>query len=126
MPHTCPSCGKVLRGDYLARTPITQNHHGNDKKCPGIGEMGIWASVESSNQQKNKARVAGSALSAEHKEQKSVSNLKTYQTPHHNAAVQKDRENKAKNLGLPGHGSADSNSKKNNATKSKLDQINKK
>jgi hypothetical protein len=59
------------------------------------------------------------------KQEKSVSNLNTYQTQHHNANIQKNREEKAKTLGLPGHGSSDSNSKKNNATKDKLNQINK-
>jgi hypothetical protein len=125
MTFLCPVCNKEIRAGYMVNSEITGIHHGGNLKCQGIGRVAVKGDIESKSQQKNKARVAGLNASAQHKQEKSVSNLKTYQTPHQNPNIQKDRENKAKTLGLPGHGSADSNSKKNNATKNKLNQINK-
>jgi hypothetical protein len=98
MPFFCPDCEKQLRGDYIA---ITDDQHGADKKCTGIGKEGVWGHNESKTQQKNKARVAGLAAADQHKKNQSVSNLNTYQTQHPNAATQRQREEKAKKFGVP-------------------------
>jgi|ERR1700730_14972084 hypothetical protein len=96
-----------------------------ERRCEGIGEKGVFGHVESKNQQKNKARAANFAASAQHKEHKSESNLKIYQTAHNNVDIQNARIEKAKKEGLKGHGSATSNSGRNNATTQGLNRVNK-
>jgi hypothetical protein len=125
MAFFCPECGQKLKDNYSVVRDISNLDHGKPLNCEGIGQKGLFAHEQSKKQQQVQARLAGMQAGAQHKDQKSVSNLNMYQTPHNNPAIQRAREEKAKKLGLKGHGSADSNSKQNSGTAKGLKQINK-
>lgn len=75
-------------------------------------------------QQKTKESTQGLADAKVKKENKSVQNIRTYQTQLKDPVKQQAREQKAKDVGLKGHGSSNSNSGQNNATKGGLAKIN--
>jgi spore germination protein GerM len=126
MPFYCPECGKTLKSNYSIVRDITTVDHGKPTNCEGVGQKGVYDHEMSKNQKKNMERVAGTAAAKLHKEEKSVSNLNSYQTPLKNRGDQLERENNARTLGLKGHASANSNSKQNFGTTKGLNAINKK
>ena len=127
MPHIfiCPDCGTELSKNYLANKKITSAMHGKPYNCKAIeNKVGINAYQEPKHQQKNKNKAAGVAAAKSHKELKSVQNLNAYQTQHKNQQIQQQRENSARQIGLPGHHSQNSNSNMNSGTSSSLNKIN--
>ncbi len=126
MEFICPACEKKLNKGYLIINPIKVNDHPGGKCAKGgIGQKGIVAHLLSKKQQKTQASALGSAAAKAKKENKSVANLNTYQTPLKDAAKQQAREQKARDVGLKGHGSSNSNAGQNNATTGGLTSINK-
>lgn len=128
MPHifVCPDCGTELGKTYLANKKITAAMHGKPFNCPAIdNKIGINSYQQPKHQQKNKNKAAGIAAAKNHKDLKSVQNLNAYQTPHKDQKIQQKRENLARQIGLPGHHSQNSNSNMNSGTSSALNRINK-
>jgi hypothetical protein len=80
---------------------------------------------EDKHNQKNRDRVGAVAKNKQHHQDQSEKNL-GYQTAHKNQDIQAKRVQDAREGGLPGHLSADSNSKRNNATTKRLNEINRK
>ncbi len=124
----CPDCGLELNSTYIMGTVITNQHHPN-KKCSGdgIGKKGVIDNTpqQSKKQQKIAATQAAAAKNDAHKVAQSERNMNTYQTRHKDDAVQQARVEKAGQVGLGGHASANSNSKQNNNTTGGLAAINK-
>jgi hypothetical protein len=124
MPFHCPTCNIKLRENYNASKFISEEMHGKPFSCTAIGTLKGQTYVEmSKNQRKTKEREAGLAAAKTHKVDKSVRNLETYQTPAR-APLQATRVESAKVNLIGGHGSATSNSKRNNSTNSGLNKVN--
>jgi hypothetical protein len=98
MPFFCPECGQKLKDNYSIVRNISNEDHGKPLNCEGIGQKGVYGHEQSKKQQQVQARVAAVAVSAHHRQEKSVSNLNKYQTRHKNDSVQQGREERAKTL----------------------------
>lgn len=125
MDFICPACGKKLNNSYFVNNAIKVNDHPGAKCAKGgIGQVGERVESVSKKQQKTKESTQGLADAKVKKENKSVQNIRTYQTQLKDPVKQQAREQKAKDVGLKGHGSSNSNSGQNNATKGGLAKIN--
>ena len=84
------------------------------------------SSQNAKEQAKKEAIALGKKKAEEKKKNKAVTNLNAYQTRHKNQAIQQQREQTAREYGLPGHASGAGSSKKNRATTQGLKRINRK
>jgi hypothetical protein len=119
----CPVCNKRISDNHLVTKAITADEHPGTSKCGGIGQMARYGHEVAKHQQKTNDKIAGENRSAKHKANNSARNANLYETPHKNAALQQARVDQAVKVGLPGHASANSNSKPNSGTTNKLKQI---
>jgi hypothetical protein len=119
----CPVCGVKLTVGYIANKVIDDAHHPGS--CAGIGQgKGVYLHEIPKHQKKVAESQARHVKSVNHKQHKSVQNLRNYQTAHKNSGIQQQRETLAAQTNLKGHHSATSNSGQNSGTTQGLQQIN--